>query len=111
MIDHDRLEHWTTCMVQAQNFAARENYQEACARCRVVRDEVQAAVRTEKDTLRRARLERYLGRIENQLSRLEAQYYSWNEAIAVQRQATIDAAPEEMARPLPMPANAEDTEP
>jgi len=36
---------------------------------------------------------------------MESRYEAWRSEIAARRQATIDHAEEEMARPLPVPAD------
>jgi ElaB/YqjD/DUF883 family membrane-anchored ribosome-binding protein len=88
-------------MVQAQRFAARQNFTDAVARVRLVRDAVEAALGRAANSTDQGRLERHLARAEEQLQSLESQYDAWRSAIAERRQNTIDQAEEEMSRPLP----------
>ncbi len=94
-----------TWMVQAQNFAKRENYPDAVARAKLVRDEVASALSVETDVRRRSQVEQYLGSVETELADLREQYRRWSQAIAARRQATIDNVDEEFARPLPLPVD------
>ena len=98
-------QRWGVWMVQARRFAERQNFLDAVARVRLVHDEVEAALGRAASPVQRARLERHLARAEEQLSSLQAQYDAWRSAIAERRQRTIDQAAEEMARPLPTPAD------
>jgi chromosome segregation ATPase len=98
-------ERWAVWMVQAQRFAARQNFTDAVARVKLVRDAVEAALGRAVDSTDRARLERHLARAEEQLQSLESQYDAWRSAIAERRQHTIDQAEEEMSRPLPIPVD------
>jgi len=94
-------ERWAVWMVQARNFAKRENYTDAVARMKLVRDSVEAALSQAKDPKQRLRLERHLGRAEEQLALLIVKHDAWRSEIAARRQHTITHAAEEMARPLP----------
>jgi hypothetical protein len=98
-------ERWAVWMVQAQRFARRENFTDAVARTRLVRDSVQKALGGATDPKQRERLERHLARAEEQLASTESQYDAWRSEIAARRQHTIDQAEEEMARPLPVPVD------
>ena len=98
-------ERWAVWMVQARNFARRQNYTDAVARMKLVRDAVRASLQEAGDQKVRERLERHLARAEEQLGELSAQYEAWRSEIAARRQHTIDQAAEEMARPLPVPAD------
>ena len=98
-------ERWAVWMVQARHFAKRENYTDAVARMKLVRESVQQTLDRETDQMNRARLERHLARANELLPELQAQYEAWRSAIAARRQQTIDQAAEEMARPLPLAAD------
>lgn len=98
-------ERWAVWMVQARRFAERENFTDAVARLKLVRAAVQEALADASDPTERQRLERHLARAGEQLSSMESQYQAWRSEIAVRRQHTIDQAAEEMARPLPVPAD------
>lgn len=98
-------ERWAVWMVQARNFAKRQNYTDAVARMKLVRDAVLASLDDASDPKVRGRLERHLARAEEQLGALSEQYDAWRSEIAARRQHTIDQAAEEMARPLPVPAD------
>ncbi len=98
-------ERWAVWMVQAQNFAKRQNFTDAVSRMKLVRDAVRASLAAATDPKQRERLERHLLRAEEQLGALSAQYDAWRAEIAARRQHTIDQAAEEMARPLPMRAD------
>ena len=96
-------ERWAVWMVQAHRFAKRENFTDAVARTRLVRDAVHAALAGATDPRQRERLQLRLARAEEQLASMESQYHAWHSAIAARRQNTIDQAAAEMARPLPNP--------
>ncbi len=98
-------ERWRVWTVQARQFAKRENYTDAVARMRLVRESIQKALAGETDPARRARIGRHLARAEELLDDLESQLHAWRSAIAARRQQTIDQAEEEMARPLPLAAD------
>ena len=98
-------ERWAVWMVQAHRFAKRENFTDAVARTKLVRDAVQQAFNEATDPEQRERLARRLARAEEQLASMESQYEAWRSEIAARRQHTIDQAEEEMARPLPVPAD------
>lgn len=98
-------ERWAVWMVQARRFAKRENYVDAVARMKLVRDSVQAALDAATNDEERARLERHLARAQEQLASLETQYEAWRSKIAARRQHTISHAADEMARPLPTAAD------
>ncbi len=98
-------ERWAVWTVQARRFAERENFTDAVARTKLVRDAVREALRETTDPKQRERIERHLARADEQLRNMEFQYEAWRSAIAARRQHTIDHADEEMARPLPVPAD------
>ena len=98
-------ERWAVWMVQARRFADRENFADAVARMKLVRDAVQEALAEASDPKQRQRLERHLARAGEQLTNMESRYEAWRSEIAIRRQRTIDQAEEEMARPLPVPAD------
>ena len=98
-------ERWAVWMVQAHRFAKRENFPDAVARTKLVRDAVRKAFGEAAEPGRRERLERRLARAEEQLTSMESRYAAWRSAIAARRQQTIDQAAEEMAWPLPMPVD------
>ncbi len=102
---HTDEERWGVWMVQARHFAKRENYADAVARMRLVRESIQKSLADGTDPARRARIERYLARAEELLTDLQSQSEAWRSAIAARRQQTIDQAEEEMARPLPLAAD------
>lgn len=97
--DEDRWGVWT---VQARNFAKRDQYPDAVARMRLVRNSIRAALDAQADPSKRARLTRQLARAQETLAEIESQSNQWRTAIATRRQQTIDQAAEEMARPLPL---------
>ena len=98
-------ERWAVWTVQARRFAKRENFTDAVARMKLVRDAVRKALQDTTDPKQRERIERHLARANEQLASMESQYEAWRSAIAARRQHTIDHAEEEMARPLPLPAD------
>lgn len=98
-------ERWAVWTVQARRFAIREKFTDAVARMKLVHDAVQKALADSTDAKQRERLERHLARAGEQLANLQSQYGAWRSEIAVRRQHTIDQAAEEMARPLPVPAD------
>jgi hypothetical protein len=98
-------ERWAVWMVQARRFADRENFTDAVARMKLVRDAVKTALAEASDPKQRQRLERHLARASEQLTNTESRYEAWRSEIAIRRQRTIDQAEEEMARPLPVPAD------
>ena len=98
-------ERWAVWMVQAHRFAKRENFTDAVARTKLVRDAVHQALAGATDPKQRERLELRLARTEEQLASMESQYDAWRSEIATRRQHTIDQAEEEMARPLPVPVD------
>lgn len=95
-------ERWAVWMVQAHRFAERENFTDAVARTKLVRDAVQQACSQATDPMQRQRLERHLARAEEQLASMESQHEAWRSEIVARRKNTIDRAEEEMARPLPV---------
>ena len=94
-------ERWAVWTVQAHNFAKRQNFTDAVARMRLVRDAVREALAQTTSDAERPRLERQLARAEEQLADLTAQYDAWRSRIAARRRHTIEHAAEEMERPLP----------
>ena len=95
-------ERWAVWMVQARRFAERENFPDAVARIKLVRDAVQKAVGEASNANERLRLESSLARANEQLGSMQLQNEAWRSKIAARRQHTIDQAAEEMARPLPV---------
>ncbi len=95
-------ERWAVWMVQARRFAERENFPDAVARMKLVRDAVRKAVGQATSATERTRLEAMLARANEQLDSMQTQYEAWRSKIAERRQQTIDQAAEEMARPLPV---------
>ena len=98
-------ERWAVWLVQARNFAKRQNYTDAVARMKLVRDAVRASLDDASNPGVQQRLERHLARAEEELGVMSAQYEAWRSEIAARRQHTIDQAAEEMARPLPVPSD------
>ncbi|MEM8609500.1 MAG: hypothetical protein AAGF92_20530 [Myxococcota bacterium] len=98
-------DRWNVWIVQARNFAKRENYADAVARMRVVCNAVRDAMAQTTDAGDRARLNAHLARAEELLHDVESRADAWRSAIAARRQETIDQAAEEMARPLPLAAD------
>ena len=98
-------ERWAVWMVQAHRFAKRENFTDAVARTKLVRDAVREALGGATDAKQREQLRTRLARAEEQLASMESQYEAGRSAIAERRQHTIDQAEEEMTRPLPVPAD------
>ncbi len=98
-------ERWAVWMVQAHRFAKRENFTDAVARTKLVRDEIYEAFGQATDLKQRQELQQRLARAEEQLASMESQYEAWRSEIADRRQKTIAQAEEEMARPLPVPAD------
>lgn len=94
-------ERWAVWRVQARRFAERENFTDAVARMRLVRDAVAKALGEATDPRQRERLETELARADEQLAILESKYLAWRSEIAARRQTTIDQAEQEMARPIP----------
>lgn len=95
-------ERWAVWMVQARRFAERDNFPDAVARMKLVRDAVRKAIAQATHANERMRLEATLARANEQLERMQRQYEAWHSKIAVRRPHTIDQAAEEMARPLPV---------
>jgi len=98
-------ERWAVWTVQAHRFAKRENFTDAVARTKLVRNAVQQAFGEATDPKQHQRLERRLARAKEQLASMESRYEAWRSEIAARRQHTIDQAEQEMARPLPVPAD------
>ncbi len=94
-------EQWAVWAVQARNFAKRENYTDAVARMKQLRDSILDTLPDLSDETDKARIEAHLARANEQLAELQSQYDTWRAEIAARRQDTIDSAGEEMARPLP----------
>ena len=102
MIDASDEERWAVWMVQARNFAKRENFTDAVARAELVCRQIERALEAEQDPVRKGRLKRQLARVENLANDLRAQLEAWRSAIADRRARTIANAAQEMARPLPL---------
>lgn len=98
-------ERWRVWMVQARNFAKRDHHADAVARMQLVCRSIRESLERENDPANRARIARHLARAEDALAEIQAQAEKWRTAIAIRRQQTIDQAPEEMARPLPLDAD------
>ena len=98
-------ERWAVWAVQARNFAKRQNYTDAVARMKLVRNSIADALAEVIDSAQKMRLEADLARADEQLADLQTQYEAWRSEIAARRQHTIDSAEEEMARPLPVQAD------
>jgi len=98
-------ERWAVWMVQARRFAKRENFADAVARMKLIQQAVREALAEARDPKQRERLQRHLARASEQLASMQSKYEAWRSEIAVRRQHTIDQAAEEMARPLPVPAD------
>jgi TnpA family transposase len=94
-------ERWAVWSVQARRFAKRENYTDAVARMSLVKRSMEDALTRVTDAADRKELEALLSRATEQFEDLRASYDEWRTAIATRRQATIDNAAEEMARPIP----------
>lgn len=90
---------------QAAGFAKRDNFYEAAARMRFASQQVEAALSVAETPADKARWTALAGQIERLLVSYTAQHEAWNAKIAAGRQARTDAAAEEMARPLPIPAS------
>jgi len=67
-------ERWAVWMVQARRFAERENFPDAVARVKLVRDAVRKAVGQATSATERARLEATLARANEQLGSMQTQY-------------------------------------
>lgn len=94
-------DRWAVWTVQARHFARRENYTDAVARMKLVRDSVEATLDAATTNEECERLRRHLARAEDELARMQAKYEAWRSEIAARRQHTISHAADEMARPLP----------
>lgn len=94
-------DRWAVWTVQARHFAKRENYTDAVARMKLVRDSIEATLDAATTNQERDRLQRHLARAEEELASLRAKYEAWRSQIAARRQHTISHAADEMARPLP----------
>lgn len=94
-------ERWDKWMVQAQNFAKRDNFLDALARAEMVLTEVNAALEDAAPEDRRS-LERYRHRATRRHETFEASFEVWNKRIAERRAAATANAAEEMARTLPL---------
>ncbi len=103
MTDVSHEQRWGVYLVQAQNFAKRENYIDAVSRAGLVVDEVAEALSHATDAATRERLGEFLVRARKQREAMQAKLDAWNAAIAARRAKVIEGAAEEMARPLPNP--------
>ena len=90
---------------QAAGFAKRDNFYEAAARMRFASQQVEAALAAADAPAEKAQWRALAGQIEALQAAYTAQHEAWNAKIAAGRQARTDAAAEEMARPLPIPAS------
>lgn len=97
-------ERWDKWMVQAQNFAKRDNFLDALARADMVLTEVNSALEDARPEDRRA-LERYRHRATRRHETFEASFEVWNRAIAERREAATQGAALEMALVLPLGPN------
>ncbi len=102
MTDVRDEQRWGVYLVQAQNFAKRENYVEAVSRAGLVVDEAEAALAgaTGED---RERVAEVLLRARKLQKAYQASLDAWNARIAARRAKVIEGAEAEMARPLPNP--------
>lgn len=101
MKDVTPLERWNVMLVQARRFAAKENHVDAVARARLVCRQVDEALALADDGDDRRRLEALRMRAGSFLRTAEADLEVWTARLAAMKQARVDNAAEEMARPLP----------
>jgi hypothetical protein len=94
-------QEWQVWLVQAGNFARKENYADGVARARLLLDEVKGALASTTDAAARTRYEAWQRRAEGLLAQLEADFQAWNRAIAERRAARIANADAEQKMPLP----------
>ncbi len=94
-------QQWQVWLVQAGNFARKENYADALDRARLLRDEVRGALAATTDVTEKHRKEAWLRRADALVARLEADFQAWNQAIAERRAARIANADLEQKKPLP----------
>lgn len=103
MKDVTPRERWEVWMHQAQRFADRENYIDALGRARMVLREVTLALESgDLEEQQEQRLQRFAARVDRRMKGYRKQFEVWNAKIAARRAASIAAAEEEMARPLPI---------
>ena len=102
---HGTEQEWQVWLVQAQNFAKKENFADAVTRAKKTRDAIKASLASETDAAERTRKQAFLRRAETLLVRLEADFHAWNQAIADRRAERIAQAAAEQAEPLPIPAD------
>ena len=86
---------------QAAAFAKRDNFYEAVSRLKYARSQIEL-MEGAADTASWAGL---LGQIDAMIAEYGAALEAWTAKIAAGRQGRTDAAAEEMARPLPIPAD------
>lgn len=98
-----REERWSVSLVQAQRFARRDNFVDAIARARGVRDDVRAALAAEVDVGARQKLEGLLRVAERALGSYEIAFADWNGKIAAARAERMANAAVEQSTPLPNP--------
>jgi hypothetical protein len=103
MKDFDEEKVWFAQLVQARNFAQKDQHADAAARAGRVLGEVAAALVSEPDDARRARLQQLLVRVQREHAQHRARFETWRQAIDAGRQERMQQAPEEMRRPLPQP--------
>jgi hypothetical protein len=103
MTDVSHEQRWGVYLVQAQNFAKRENYIDAVSRAGLVVDEVSQALAQTEDATARTRLSSMLLRATKLRDGLQQQMNVWNARIAKRRAAVIAGAAAEMDRQLPTP--------
>ena len=101
-------QEWDLWLTQARNFAERENYLDAVARTQQLCGSIEVSLQGQTNVKLRGRVEQFLALSQRQLAEYLAQYEQWNNAIAERRQADIDGAAEEMARPMPNPPPSND---
>lgn len=101
MKDVTQEQRWTQWLVQAQNFARREQFVDALARARLVRKHVEGELRTAADEERRERLQRYLNRVDRQIERIKRERDAWWKRIADRYQERIAHQDEVVSQPLP----------
>ena len=94
----------TVWINQAAGFAKRDNFYEATARMRFAAEQVGAALAAAETPSERAEWQALQGQVNRLMALYAEQHAAWNAKIAAGRQGRTDAAAEEMARPLPIPA-------
>lgn len=101
MTDVSHEQRWGVYLVQAQNFAKRENYLEAVSRAGLVVDEVTEALSRATDSKTRERLGGLLLSARRQRDAHRAKFEVANAAIAARRAKVIESAAADAKLPLP----------